>query len=118
MVETKNEAENLIYSAEKTLSEYKDKMTQEAADNLRAAIGNTREAISKDSLEELKAAKEALSQANMKVGESIYKVWCLFPLCWFLLMCLRRCPSKDSTPCLLVPLWVVACGGAGWQWQW
>ena len=73
MVETKNEAENLIYSAEKTLSEYKDKMTQEAADNLRAAIGNTREAISKDSLEELKAAKEALSQANMKVGESIYK---------------------------------------------
>merc|ERR1719487_1515264 len=53
-VQAKNDGENLCYSVEKQLSELKDKMTTEEADDLKNKMAAMREAMTTDDLEDLK----------------------------------------------------------------
>lgn len=70
-IEAKNEAETMIYSAERSVSEYKDKVPQTVVDAINAAIGDVRGALESGSAEEIKAKSNALQQAIMKIGESM-----------------------------------------------
>ena len=70
-IEAKNEAETMIYSAERSVSEYKDKVPQTVVDAINAAIGDVRGALESESAEEIKAKSNALQQAIMKIGESM-----------------------------------------------
>ena len=70
-IEAKNEAETMIYSAERSVSEYKDKVPQTVVDAINAAIGDVRGALESQSAEEIKAKSNALQQAIMKIGESM-----------------------------------------------
>ena len=70
-IEAKNEAETMIYSAERSVSEYKDKVPQTVVDAINAAIGDVRGALESASAEEIKAKSNALQQAIMKIGESM-----------------------------------------------
>jgi len=71
MIEARNEADNSIYSAEKSLNEYKSKLPQAVVDEINKAIAETREASKGDNLEVLKQKIVALSTASMKIGETL-----------------------------------------------
>eukprot|EP00742_Colponemidia_sp_Colp-10_P000610 GILJ01000668.1.p1 GENE.GILJ01000668.1~~GILJ01000668.1.p1 ORF type:complete len:480 (-),score=133.21 GILJ01000668.1:183-1457(-) len=73
MVEAKNEADSLIYSTEKSLSEHKDKISADVTELVNNAIKETKDALEKNELEGLKTAVTNLQQAAVKIGEAIYK---------------------------------------------
>ncbi|MRG54634.1 molecular chaperone DnaK [Phyllobacterium sp. SYP-B3895] len=73
LVEARNQAESLIHSTEKTLTEHGEKL--EAADKtgIETALSNLKSAISGDNLGEIESKTRALTQAATKLGEAIYK---------------------------------------------
>jgi len=74
-IELKNDADSLVYSTEKSLTEYGDKLEADEKAEVEQQIAAVRDAASKDDidLEDLKAKVEALQQASQKIGEKIYK---------------------------------------------
>jgi molecular chaperone DnaK len=74
-IETTNTANSLIHSTEKSLTEHKDKMDAEAITQVQEAIKAVQDALGQgDSAAEiLKEKTDALQQAAMKIGESVYK---------------------------------------------
>ncbi|MFZ5980600.1 MAG: molecular chaperone DnaK [Candidatus Zixiibacteriota bacterium] len=73
LIKTRNEADQLIYSTEKTLKENAEKVSADEKKNIESAIENLRQAIGRDSLEEINSAREALMQASHKLAEEMYK---------------------------------------------
>ncbi len=73
VVETRNQAEALVASAEKSLSEHGDKVSAEDKSAIEAAIKELSELKESDDVEAIKAKIEALNQASMKLGEAMYK---------------------------------------------
>jgi len=76
LVNSKNEAESLIYSAEKSLAENKDKIDTEVVEGVEKAITDVRSLLgdaSVDNLEELQEKVKELNAATMKIGEAVYK---------------------------------------------
>ncbi len=72
-VETRNNAEGLLHSTERTLKESADKLQPADVEPVEKAIAALREALSAEDIDDIKAKTEALSQASMKFGEAIYK---------------------------------------------
>eukprot|EP00884_Botryococcus_braunii_P013973 jgi/Botrbrau1/22577/Bobra.176_1s0010.1 len=70
-IEAKNEAETLIYSAEKNVSEYKDKVPSNVIDAINTEIAAVREVMESGDATTIKAKTQALQQALMKIGESL-----------------------------------------------
>ncbi|KAL4437300.1 hypothetical protein ABPG75_004439 [Micractinium tetrahymenae] len=70
-IEAKNEADSLIYSAEKSVSEYKERLPTAVVDQINAAIADVRGVMESENPEEIKAKTQALQQAVMKIGESL-----------------------------------------------
>merc|ERR1711912_32086 len=54
VIEAKNDADSILYSSEKTLSEYKDKIGSADAEAIQTAITELREAVEKEELEAIK----------------------------------------------------------------
>jgi len=73
LIETKNQADQMIYSLEKLLRDNKDKISEQDAKAIQDEIDKTRQAIATDNLEEIKQAIERLSQASHRVSEILYK---------------------------------------------
>lgn len=73
LIDAKNDADSLIYTAEKNLSEHRANMPQDVITQLEGAIQGCRSAMEGENLEELKAKVEELKQATMKIGESLNK---------------------------------------------
>lgn len=73
LIEAKNQADTLIYSTEKSLKEYGDKISADEKTAIETAIKDLKELKDSDNLDEIKSKIEALSQAAMKLGEAIYK---------------------------------------------
>jgi molecular chaperone DnaK len=71
--ETRNEADNLIYTTEKSLRDYGEKISEDDRKNIEVAIADLRKAMESDQLEEAKAKIEALKQAAYKLAEEVYK---------------------------------------------
>src|SRR6201985_683548 len=72
-VESKNQADALIHSTEKALSEHGDKVDASQKAAIENAIANLKEAVKGDDAEDIKAKSNALAQASMKLGEAMYK---------------------------------------------
>ncbi len=72
-VETKNHAEALIHSTEKTLSEHGDKIDAAEKTAIESQIADLREALASEDAEAIKARMELLGQSTMKLGEAMYK---------------------------------------------
>merc|ERR1711988_1470632 len=73
VIEAKNDADSILYSSEKTLLEYKDKIGAEDAEAIQTAIKELREAVEGENLESIKEKTNALQGATMKIGDAIYK---------------------------------------------
>ncbi|MDD5686236.1 MAG: molecular chaperone DnaK [Elusimicrobia bacterium] len=72
-IEVKNEADAVVYSAEKSLKEHGDKVSAEERLKLERAIADAKEALKTDDLEKIKKAKEEVLTASHKLAEEIYK---------------------------------------------
>jgi chaperone protein DnaK len=70
-IEARNEADTLIYSTEKSVSEYKDKLPQDVVDAINGAIADLKSSMEGDNAEDIRAKTTALQQAAMKIGESL-----------------------------------------------
>jgi len=73
VIEARNDADSILYSSEKTLSEYKDKVAAEDAAAIQTAIDELKAAVEGEDAEAIKEKTNALQGATMKIGESIYK---------------------------------------------
>ena len=72
-VETRNQADSLIYTTEKNLAEYGDKVPAEEKAGIEEAIAALRTAMEGEDVEDIGAKSETLAQAAMKLGEAMYK---------------------------------------------
>lgn len=73
LISTKNEADSLVYSSEKTLRENSDKLSADVKSSLESSIAATKDALSKDDLDAIKSSLDSLRSASMRAGEEIYK---------------------------------------------
>ena len=72
-VETRNEADTLAYSTEKTLKEHGDKISEEERQQIETAIGELKSAMESNDATQMKEKIEALKQASYKLAEEMYK---------------------------------------------
>ncbi len=73
-IETYNMAEQLVYSTEKSLKDYADKVTDDDKQKIETAIQDLKKALeNKDDAEEVKKKTEALSTAAHSLAEQVYK---------------------------------------------
>ncbi len=72
-VETRNHAEALANSTEKTLAENADKIETDVKADVEAALEALKTTLKDGSSEDIKTKMEALTQASMKMGEALYK---------------------------------------------
>lgn len=69
----RNEADTAIYSTEKALKDYGDKISQEERMQIEQTLSDAKEAIKSSDRERIKKAKEALLEASHKLAEHVYK---------------------------------------------
>ncbi len=72
-IEVRNNADSLIYQAEKTMKDLADKMTQQEKDDINKEIQNVRKALEGSDINTIKSASEKLSQAFYNVSSRIYQ---------------------------------------------
>jgi molecular chaperone DnaK len=72
-VEARNQAEALVHQVEKNLTEHGDKLAAADKGEAQAAVTAARSAMESGDVAALKSATERLSQAAMKIGETVYK---------------------------------------------
>ena len=72
-VEAKNHADTLIYTAEKSLHDAGDKVTDEDKKPVEEAVSALKEKLETEDLDELKKLSEDLNDKLMKIGEKMYK---------------------------------------------
>ncbi len=73
LVEAKNHGESLVHQTQKTLDENKDKIPENDATVVQAAIDDLKSALENDDAEAIKEKTNGLLEASMKIGEFLYK---------------------------------------------
>ena len=73
LIETKNLADSLIFTAEKTLKDAGDKVDPKAREEVETKIKSLREKLDSDSKEELETLTRDLSDSLQKVGAAMYQ---------------------------------------------
>ncbi len=72
LIEARNHADSMIYSTEKSLKEYGEKLASADKQNIEDSIAELRKVLESEDVAEIKAKTEAVSQASMKIGEAMY----------------------------------------------
>ncbi len=72
-VESRNMADNLAYTAERTLREQGDKVPADLKEEVDSKITAVRSALSGSDIEQVKRASQELSDALQKVGAAVYQ---------------------------------------------
>ncbi len=73
LIEARNQADSMIYSAEKSLTEHGDKISADDKSEIEQAISELKATLDSENLEEMKAKTDILSKATVKIGEAMYK---------------------------------------------
>ena len=71
-IEVRNNADSLVYSTEKSMNEYGDKVSSEERDTIQSSIDKLKESLKGDNIEAIKTDTEALTQASHKLAEAMY----------------------------------------------
>ena len=71
-VEARNLADNLVYTAEKTLRDYKEKIADELKQEIEGKIAAVRTALQGKDVNSIRNALQELSQVMQKVGSAVY----------------------------------------------
>lgn len=72
-IELQNQADTLIYSAENTLKELGDKVTDDQKEKVNVASEKTKEALKSDDISQIKAAIEELTKEMQAVSAILYE---------------------------------------------
>ncbi|WP_158370683.1 molecular chaperone DnaK [Cellulosimicrobium cellulans] len=70
--ETRNSAEQLVYSTEKLLTDNDDKLSDDVKTEVRSAVDDLKKALEGEDLAEVTAKQTALVTASQKIGEALY----------------------------------------------
>jgi len=73
LIEVKNEADSMIYSIEKSLKDYGDKINADEKSKIEEAIKNLRSKMNTDNIAEIRTALEELKKASYSMTERIYQ---------------------------------------------
>lgn len=71
--EIRNNADSLIYTAEKTKKDLADKLGKDQVDRVNEAVGELRETLSSKDIEKIKAKNEDLARVLQEVGTVVYQ---------------------------------------------
>ena len=71
-VDTKNQADSMVYQTEKQLQELGDKVPAEMKTKVEGKLAELKEAVASGSVEGMKAAQDSLQQEVMAMGQSMY----------------------------------------------
>jgi molecular chaperone DnaK len=71
-IETRNQADNLVFGAEKVLSEQADKIPDDIKADVEGKIEATKKALEGDDIEAISQASAELGQAVQQIGQSMY----------------------------------------------
>jgi len=71
-VEVKNQAETLVYSTEKSVSELGEKLPEEEKTKIEACSEQLKKSLESDDIDAIKSDLEALTQASHKMAELLY----------------------------------------------
>ena len=72
-VDTRNEAEQLVYQSEKIISENGDKFSEADKNDVQQKVDALKGALKGEDIEAIKSKKEELTQSFYKVSEELYK---------------------------------------------
>ncbi len=70
--ETRNTAEQLVYSTEKLLTDNADKLPEDVSSEVRSAVDDLKKALEGEDIAEITAKQQALTAASQKIGEALY----------------------------------------------
>ncbi len=73
VIEARNHLDSLVYNTEKTLRENREKVPEEIATEVEAAVNEAKEAMKSEEETELKQAAEKLMQCSHRLAEHMYK---------------------------------------------
>ncbi|KAJ6671045.1 HEAT SHOCK PROTEIN 70KDA [Salix viminalis] len=73
LIDTRNSADTTIYSIEKSLDEYREKIPSEVAKEIEDAVADLRKAMDGDNLDDIKSKLDAANKAVSKIGEHMSK---------------------------------------------
>ncbi|AFB31183.1 MULTISPECIES: molecular chaperone DnaK [spotted fever group] len=73
LIEAKNAADSLVYSTEKTLTEYGNKLSSDDKGAVEAALAALKAVLESGDAALIKEKTESLTAASMKIGEAMYK---------------------------------------------
>ena len=72
-MDIRNNADQMVYQSEKTLTDFGDKVSEDEKKDIQAAIDATKEALKGDDIEKIKSAQEELQKKIFALSERIYK---------------------------------------------
>ena len=72
-VDIRNNADQMVYQCEKTLTDMGDKLEESEKAAVQAKIDETKEALKGEDIEKIKTASEGLQQEIYKISEKVYK---------------------------------------------
>ena len=72
-IETKNEAEQMIFQTEKAIKDLGDKIDKKEKEEAEELIEELREALKDEDMKEIKAKKEALQEKTMALATKVYE---------------------------------------------
>ncbi|HDR29360.1 Hsp70 family protein, partial [Rhodovulum sp.] len=73
LVETRNQAESLIHSTEKSIEEHGDKVDPSTVEAIELAIAALRDTLETDDAGKIRGGIQNVSEAAIRLGEAIYK---------------------------------------------
>jgi molecular chaperone DnaK len=73
VIDLKNQADQLIYTTEKTLKEHGDKVSAEVRGNIENAVTNLKEATKGDDAQAIRNAMDRLGQVSQELGKVLYE---------------------------------------------
>ena len=72
-IDIRNAADQMVYTSEKTIADFGDKITEDEKANIQKAIDELKEALKGEDIEAIKQKQEELQKAVYAVSEKIYK---------------------------------------------
>ena len=73
IIDTRNEADQMVYQCEKILKDNGDKIAEADKTEIQSKIDALKEALKGDNMDDIKAKKDALTEKFNKVAEEMYK---------------------------------------------
>ncbi|XP_038697325.1 heat shock 70 kDa protein, mitochondrial-like [Tripterygium wilfordii] len=73
LIDLKNSSDTTIYSIEKSLAEYRDKIPSEVAQEIESTVADLRNALTGEDINDIKAKLDAANKAVSKIGEHMTK---------------------------------------------